>query len=92
MKLQDAIFNWLQIKLVAEARTDDNAAKETLEFFDQILKEDHHILEIKITSRDDSSIMIEYETESETKKQAIDRERAEQLLESINENPKYNQC
>ena len=33
MRLDDALFNWLQIQIVAEARPDDNAAAETRDFF-----------------------------------------------------------
>lgn len=93
MKLQDALFNWLQIKLVAEARDDDRAAKDTLDFFEQILREDHQLSHFQIVAIREDIIDIEYGTSAqETQVQSIDRERAEKLLGDINENPKYNQC
>lgn len=92
MKLQDALFNWLQIKLVSEARTEDRAARETLDFFEQILREDHHLDRFDIVEQDDTSIVIETHCGDQISRQKIDRERAEQLLDSINENPKYNSC
>ncbi len=33
MNLQDTLFNWLQISIVAEARPEDGAARETKDFF-----------------------------------------------------------
>ena len=33
MRLDDALFNWLQIQMVAEAGPDDRAAAETRDFF-----------------------------------------------------------
>ena len=37
--LQDAIYNWLTIKIVSDARPDDTAALETTQMFEQILAE-----------------------------------------------------
>ncbi|QGQ95748.1 hypothetical protein EHS13_13100 [Paenibacillus psychroresistens] len=90
MVLQDALFNWLQMKIVSDARPDDGAAKETLDFFDIILTEDHHLSEIEVVVEEETKLYIKYTVDGESKKQLFDRERAEQLLTDINSNPKYN--
>jgi hypothetical protein len=90
MVLQDALFNWLQMKIVSDARPEDGAAKETLDFFALILNEDHHLTEIVVNTDDETIITIHYVLEGESKKHTFDRERAEQLLTDINSNPKYN--
>jgi hypothetical protein len=90
MVLQDALFNWLQMKIVSDARPDDGAAKETLDFFGIILTEDHHLSEIEVGVEEENKLYIKYSVEGESKKQIFDRERAEQLLADINSNPKYN--
>ncbi|MEK3917439.1 hypothetical protein [Paenibacillus sp. FSL H7-0331] len=89
MRLEDALFNWLQIKIVAEARTDDMAAEETRLFFEEILRDDHGLTEFT-TSPDELRITISYELEGIRKTLMFDRELAEQLLTDINSNPKYN--
>lgn len=91
MKLQDALFNWVQIKIAADARPDDAAAKETAEFFEMVLREDHQIDTIAISQKDDTMIHVRYETEGKSKVQMFDRESVEQLLQDINANPKYNE-
>ena len=91
MKLQDALFNWLQIKIVADARDGDQAARETLGFFTQILHEDHRLSRFEITNRDETFITVKYETDGKIKTQMFDRLSAEQLLNDINANPKFNE-
>lgn len=90
MKLEDALFNWLQIQLVADARKDDQAALDTLAFFEQILTEDHGLSEFAISKTDDTMIYVKYEKDGHTKLQLYPRERCEQLLTDIESNPKYN--
>ncbi|BBH21249.1 hypothetical protein Back11_25940 [Paenibacillus baekrokdamisoli] len=90
MRLDDALFNWLQIQLVAEARLDDQAAVDTRDFFLQILTEDHLISSLRIDQVDNTMIHVYYELEGSSKIQKFQRELAERLLSDINENPKYN--
>jgi hypothetical protein len=90
MKLEDALFNWLQIKLVADARQDDQAALDTLVFFEQILTEDHGLSSFVITKIDDTMIHLKYEKDGRSKLQLYPRELGEQLLTDIESNPKYN--
>ena len=89
MTLQDTLFNWLQIKIVAEARTDDHAAEETQLFFEQILREDHKLTKFEAIT-DDMKIHISYEHDGISKQIMFSRESAEQLLVDINSNPIYN--
>ncbi|MEW9701649.1 hypothetical protein [Paenibacillus sp. SI8] len=91
MKLQDALFNWLQMHIVLEARPDDEAARETRDFFAVILEEDHFISNYHIIKQENArSIQIAYEQEGISKMQQFDRESAEKLLADIGSNPKYN--
>ncbi|MBW7453684.1 hypothetical protein ACFOLF_06660 [Paenibacillus sepulcri] len=90
MRFEDALFNWLQIQLVAEGRPHDGAALDTRDFFLQILTEDHHVTQIVIDKVDDTMIHVRYEKEGRSKVQMIPREAGEQLLNDIKENPKYN--
>ncbi len=90
MNFQTALFNWLQIKTVSDARPDDYAAKETLTFFESILQEDHQVTDFSVTQVDDTMIHVRYELEGKSKTQMFQREAIEQLLEDIKSNPKYN--
>ncbi|WP_028549254.1 hypothetical protein [Paenibacillus sp. UNC451MF] len=90
MKLEDALFNWLQMKIVSEARPEDKAAEETRLFFEEILREDHAVSELT-TSDEDMRIHITYEVNGSSSKLYFDKDYAEQLLHDINSNPKYNQ-
>ncbi|OCT17124.1 hypothetical protein A8709_24375 [Paenibacillus pectinilyticus] len=91
MKLGDAFFNWLQMHIVSEARPEDEAAKETLDFFALILREDHGVSNLTILPEsDDMKIWIGYEHEGEYHRHHFDRESAEKLLDDINSNPIYN--
>lgn len=90
MKLEDALFNWLQIKVVSDARQEDQAALDTLAFFEQILTEDHGLTDYSIIKIDDTMIHVKYVKESRSKLQLYPRELGEQLLTDIESNPKYN--
>lgn len=91
MRLQDALYNWLQIKLVAAARSDDRAAAETEQFFAEVLTEDHKAHDVTIARQDDTMYYVEYVIEGEKRTEMFDREAADQLLRDINSNPKYNE-
>ncbi|WP_199618833.1 hypothetical protein [Paenibacillus alkalitolerans] len=90
MNFQDALYNWLQIRLVADARPGDGAAVETERFFADILKEDHGLEQFTIGNADETMYYVHYVKEGKKKVQMYDREAAEQLLADINSNPKYN--
>ena len=46
--IQDALYNWLTIKVVCEERPEDKAARETEIMFLAILKEDFNVSDITI--------------------------------------------
>lgn len=52
MNVHDSIYNWLTIKVVTDARPEDEAATETEEMFLQMLKNDHGINEIQYEKAD----------------------------------------
>lgn len=90
MKLEDAFFNWLQMKIVSEARPDDRAAEDTRLFFEEILREDHAVSSIQ-TGEDGERIVITYRKDEQNHRLLFDKEHAGQLLADINSNPIYNQ-
>ncbi|OGX68423.1 MAG: hypothetical protein A2189_04045 [Paenibacillus sp. RIFOXYA1_FULL_44_5] len=90
MKLQDTLFNWLQMKIVSEARPEDQAAKDTMDFFAEILLEDHKISAIPLIEMDDRMVHLYFSIEGQDKEEVFFRESVEQLLTDINSNPKYN--
>lgn len=92
MNLKDAMYNWLQMKIVVEARPHDEAALETLDFFDEILKDDHKVSEIELEMKE-GYYHIHYNIDHETDRLTLrfDQELAEKLLDEINSNPKYNE-
>lgn len=89
MRLQDALLNWLQIHMVAEARPEDLAARETVRFFEEILREDHGLTEFTVDACDETMIHILYTVDGKTKRQMFDREMAGQLLSDIQSDIKY---
>jgi hypothetical protein len=84
--LQDALYNWLTIKVVSDERPDDKAAIETKELFDDILQKDHGVSNIVVT-KDDVMYYIEYTHQDENKKARYQRELIEIMLDQINLNP-----
>lgn len=93
MKLQDALFNWLQMDIVAKKRPHDQAALDTLHFFTSMLAEDHRLTHIqaKEDSKQDDTYTITYELDGQQTHVRIDRVSAEQLWHDIESNPKYNE-
>ncbi|ABS22890.1 MULTISPECIES: hypothetical protein [Bacillus cereus group] len=62
--IQDALYNWLTIKTVVEARPDDIAAQETYELFHNIVYEDYQLKNVKVEKREEMYI-VTYEKEQE---------------------------
>jgi len=88
MKLDDSIFNWLQIAVVYEARPEDLSAKETAEFFRQILKEDHNISQIRY-ERDPFQYTVIFNKDGKEEKKTFDSMFIDKLIEDIEKEPKY---
>lgn len=84
--LQDALYNWLTIKIVCDARPDDSAAIETRDFFEDIITSQHHVSNIQITT-DDVMYYLTYLQGEETKKTRFPRELIEVMLNQINQEP-----
>ncbi len=88
MKLQDAVFNWLQIRIVADARPDDLSAIDTVDFFFRILTEDHKVTDLSY-SKDATMYTVRYLADGKLKTQMFPIELAEQLLEAIENEPTF---
>ena len=71
MRLHDALFNWLQMAIVVEGRPDDRLAHDTLNFFAEILAEDHQVDRVEIIKKDDTMIHVRYGNAEGTKVQAF---------------------
>ncbi|MFF2445992.1 hypothetical protein ACFVSW_02735 [Neobacillus sp. NPDC058068] len=84
--LQDALYNWLTIKVVFDARPEDTAAKETLEYFDEMLTSKHHVSNIETTT-DEMMYYLSYQQGEEMKKARYPRELIEIMLDQINNEP-----
>jgi hypothetical protein len=86
--IQDAIYNWLTIKIVADARKEDRSAQDTEQFFFELLKEEHGIDNI-IIKKEDPMYIVHYSIAGEDKKQQYPIELIDIMLDQINERPEY---
>ncbi|MCQ6279801.1 hypothetical protein [Bacillus sp. EB600] len=84
--LQDALYNWLTIKVVCDARPEDSAAKETKDLFEKVLSEDHGVADIEV-NKEDPMYFVSYTIKGEQKKQRYPIELIDIMLNQINENP-----
>jgi hypothetical protein len=89
VKRDDALFNWLQIQVVADARPDDQSALDTATFFREMLQEDHQMIELAYRREGDWYVMTGLadakEWEGRYPAEAIDS-----LLIAIHHEPRYN--
>jgi hypothetical protein len=80
VSLMDALFYWLQMKWVSSAHPDDEAARETLLFFAQILSEDHELTSFEVSSLDAGKVHVTYlKSDGSSRTVWFDREAVEQL-------------
>jgi hypothetical protein len=91
MTLDDALFNWIQIKHVAQKRPDDQAAQETFAFFEQILTEDFKLKHVKVTLNEKHMYVITFEENHKKREKSFPAEFVHQLYIDIESEPKYNQ-
>lgn len=84
--LQDALYNWLTIKVVTDERPDDTAAIETEKMFSDMLKNDHAISNIEI-EKDEEMYFVQFDQKGERKKQRFPRELIDIMLNQIKEAP-----
>ncbi|TCS94657.1 hypothetical protein [Hazenella coriacea] len=92
MQLTDALFNWIQIKIVWQARPSDRSARDTVHFFEEMLREDHQIEQLELEKKkEDQQYVVTYQKQGETESHTFPIETAEKLLKDILAEPKYNQ-
>ncbi|WP_077211891.1 hypothetical protein [Bacillus dakarensis] len=84
--LQDALYNWLTIKVVTDVRPDDAAALETEEMFFGMLENEHGVSDIEVT-KDDVMYYVHYQQKGERKMYRYPRELIEVMLDQINAEP-----
>lgn len=84
--LQDAIYNWLTIKIVSDARPEDTAAKETTELFEQILAEEHNV-DSKELKRDALMYYVTVVQKGNSKEYRFPRDLIEVMLDQISQEP-----
>ena len=86
MKLQDALYNWLSIKVVCDERPDDTAARDTEMFFMQILQDDHQV-NINAVTKMEPFYFVEYKVGDEMKKQRFPIELIDIMVDQIQLEP-----
>ncbi|WP_102347074.1 hypothetical protein [Bacillus sp. Marseille-P3661] len=84
--LQDALYNWLSIKVVCDARPDDKAASNTFDLFDKILKSDHHIEEVNY-KKDEEMYVVEYQAKGEQNTMRFPLELINCMIDAIEDQP-----
>lgn len=84
--LQDALYNWLTIKVVVDERPDDSAAIETEQTFFNMLTETHALTNIEVLT-DEDMYYVHYDLHNERKMQRFPRELIEVMLKQINAEP-----
>ncbi|HET7629542.1 MAG TPA: hypothetical protein VFK44_14310 [Bacillales bacterium] len=89
MKLEEALYNWLSIKIVSDARPDDQAAADTHRFFREILEQDHGVDGLEVTVADDE-YRVHYQIGGVESERCYPARTAQSLLRSIEAEPRYN--
>ncbi len=82
--LQDALYNWLTIKVVSDERPEDFPAVETTKLFEDILITEHGLKNIQV-SKDDSMYIVNFEKNGEEKTSRFPIELIEVMLSQIKE-------
>jgi hypothetical protein len=88
MAIENALLNYLQIKVVADTRPDDQPAQNTADFFYGVLVEDHKLEKLEY-AHDAAMYHVTYTIEGKQKTQLFDRLAVEQMLSSIEAEPRY---
>ncbi|MFC0274679.1 hypothetical protein ACFFIX_25465 [Metabacillus herbersteinensis] len=84
--LQDALYNWLTIKVVADARMDDTAAQDTADIFLRILRNEHHIHTINV-EREELMYLITYQVDENEKTVKFPTELIDVMLNQMIDEP-----
>lgn len=88
MRREDALFNWLQIQVVADARPHDRSAQDTAAFFREILREDHQVQAVTYQRLQEWYILTG-QTDGDTWEKRYPAETVEALLAAIESDPRY---
>lgn len=88
MKREDALFNWLQIQVVADARPHDKSALDTAAFFRDVLREDHGIEDLTYRREGDWYVLTVM-TKTEASESRYPSETVDALLVAIENEPRY---
>jgi len=90
--LTDHLLHWLQIKLVADRRPDDAAAQDTVDFFAQVLQEEHGVdIEALSYRVEENVVHVYYVQAGQRKWHMFSRDAAEQLWRAVETEPRYGQ-
>ncbi|WP_409292042.1 hypothetical protein [Peribacillus sp. SCS-37] len=84
--LQDALYNWLTIKVVCDARPEDTAAFETKEMFEGLLTEEHALGSLKVR-KDGSMYYVDFVKDGSADIRRFPAELIEAMLHQINLEP-----
>ncbi|KEK25883.1 hypothetical protein [Bacillus gaemokensis] len=84
--VQDALYNWLTIKTVAEARPSDVAAQETYLLFHNMLYGDHQLRDVTVEKKEDM-YLVTYEREGEKHSTRFPVELIDCFLDQMNQEP-----
>ena len=84
--LQDALYNWLTIKVVSEDRPEDSSAYDTTKLFEVILTEDHGLVNIQVT-KDDQMYYVDYEKDGQNNRSRFPIELIEVMLLQMRSEP-----
>jgi hypothetical protein len=84
--LQDALYNWLTIKVVADVRTDDESAQDTATLFYEILTKDHGIKNLQV-EKDGQMYTVHYMISDEQKTSRFPVELIDVMLDQMEAEP-----
>ena len=84
--LQDALYNWLTIKIVTDERPDDAAAVETEQMLYDLLTNEHFVSDIVVT-KDEEMYYVQLDQNGGNKNYRFPRELIEVILNQINAEP-----
>ncbi|UAL54108.1 hypothetical protein LIT32_10095 [Bacillus sp. CMF21] len=84
--LQDSLYNWLSIKVVADARPEDTAAGDTFRLFDELLKENHDLNNVQV-HKDEVMYLVSYTLNGESKSSRFPVELIDSMIDQIEAEP-----
>lgn len=84
--IQDAVYNWLTIKVVCDARPTDLAAVETEKMFFSILEAEHSLSEITV-DKDEQMYYVSFIKSEKQEKLRFPRDLIEVMINQINDAP-----